>query len=173
MDRVPWQEDLLPGFSALFYNSAAVKEELKAVQEIVLKEPENSVLVLSTFKDTQIGADLMSDLNRASERTKDHVRKTAVLGVTGFKRTLGDMLTSYRTVAEVFRIRGRSQKLAGAGLTTTKNHVHSSLNARECCFIRSSIEKFIIQGTKSKITNQKNGGTIAACVFKKGRKCSR
>jgi hypothetical protein len=80
-------------FSALFYNSAAVKEELKAVQEIVLKEPENSVLVLSTFKDTQIGADLMSDLNRASERTKDHVRKTAVLGVTGFKRTLGDMLT--------------------------------------------------------------------------------
>jgi hypothetical protein len=80
-------------FSALFYNSAAVKEELKAVQEVVLKEPENSVLVLSTFKDTQIGADLMSNLNQASERTKDHVRKTAVLGVTGFKRTLGDMLS--------------------------------------------------------------------------------
>ena len=77
-------------FSALFYNSAAVKEELKAVQEIVLKEPENSVLVLSNFKDTQIGADLMSDLNHASESTKGHVRKTAVLGV---KRTLGDMLT--------------------------------------------------------------------------------
>ena len=80
-------------FSALFYNSAAVREELKAVQEIVLKEPENSVLVLSNFKDTQIGADLMSDLNHASESTKGHVRKTAVLGVTGFKRTLGDMLS--------------------------------------------------------------------------------
>ncbi len=80
-------------FSAQFYNSASVKEELKAVQEVVLNEPVNSVLVLSNFKDTQIGADLMSELNDASAKTKDHVRKTAVLGVSGFKRTLGDMLT--------------------------------------------------------------------------------
>ncbi len=84
---------LYQDFSALFYNSAAVKEELKAVQEIVLKEPMNSVLVISNFKDTQIGADLMSDLNEASAKTKDHVHKTAVLGVTGFKRALGDMLS--------------------------------------------------------------------------------
>ncbi len=80
-------------FSALFYNANAVKDELKAVQEIVLKEPINSVLVLSNFKDTQIGADLISVLNEASAKTKKHVRKTAVLGVAGFKRTLGDMLT--------------------------------------------------------------------------------
>jgi hypothetical protein len=80
-------------FSALFYNSAAVKEELKAVQEVVLNEPLNSVLVISNFKDTQIGAELMSDLNAASAKTKEHVHKTAVLGVTGFKRTLGDMLS--------------------------------------------------------------------------------
>jgi len=80
-------------FSALFYNAGAVKEELNAVQEVVLKEPMNSVLVLSSFKDTQIGSNLMSVLNDASAKTKDHVRKTAVLGVTGFRRTLGDMLT--------------------------------------------------------------------------------
>ena len=80
-------------FSALFYNADAVKEELNAVQEVVLKEPMNSVLVLSSFKDTQIGSNLMSVLNDASAKTKDHVRKTAVLGVTGFRRTLGDMLT--------------------------------------------------------------------------------
>ena len=80
-------------FSALFYNADAVKAELAAVQEIVLKEPTNSVLVISNFKDTQIGSNLMSDLNSASAKTKDHVRKTAVLGVMGFKRTLGDMLT--------------------------------------------------------------------------------
>ncbi|MGA7193265.1 MAG: STAS/SEC14 domain-containing protein [Anaerolineales bacterium] len=80
-------------FSALFFNADAVKNELNAVQEVVLKEPENSVLVLSNFKDTQIGANLMSVLNDASAKTKDHVRKTAVVGVAGFKRTLGDMLT--------------------------------------------------------------------------------
>ncbi len=80
-------------FSTLFYNSQAVKDELAAVQEVVLKEPANSVLVLSNFKDTQVGADLMGTLNDASSRTKNHVRKTAVMGVSGFKRTLGDMLS--------------------------------------------------------------------------------
>ena len=80
-------------FSSLFYNAQAVKDELVAVQEIVLKEPMNSVLIISNFKDTQIGADLMGVLNDASAKTKDHVRKTAVLGVSGFKRTLGDMLS--------------------------------------------------------------------------------
>ncbi len=80
-------------FSALFFNVQAVKDELAAVQEIVLKEPMNSVLVLSNFKDTEISATLMSALNDASARTKDHVQKTAVVGVTGFKRTLGDMLS--------------------------------------------------------------------------------
>ena len=80
-------------FSSLFYNTQAVKDELAAVQEIVLNEPVNSVLVISNFKDTQIGADLMGTLNDASSKTKDHVRKTAVLGVSGFKRTLGDMLS--------------------------------------------------------------------------------
>jgi hypothetical protein len=80
-------------FSALFFNAQAVKDELAAVQEIVLKEPLNSVRVLSNFKDTEIGAHLMNALNEASAKTKDHVRKTAVIGVAGLKRTLGDMLS--------------------------------------------------------------------------------
>ncbi len=80
-------------FSTLFFNAQAVRNELDAVQEVVLKEPKNSVRVLSNFKDTEIGSNLMSALNEASARTKDHVRRTAVVGVTGFKRTLGDMLS--------------------------------------------------------------------------------
>jgi hypothetical protein len=79
-------------FSALFYNAEAVKKELHDVQEVILKEPTNSALVLSNFKDTQIGTNLMPTFNEASARTKDRIRKTAVLGVTGYKRTLGDML---------------------------------------------------------------------------------
>ena len=84
---------LYQDFSNLFYNTQAVKDELAAVEEIVVKEKPNSVLVISNFKDTQVGADLMNVLNEASAKTKDHVHKTAVLGVSGFKRTLGDMLS--------------------------------------------------------------------------------
>ncbi len=80
-------------FSGHLYNSDAVKEELVAVQSIVIREPKNSVRVLADFRDTHITSDLMPLMNAASAMTKDHVYKTAVLGVTGVKRTLADLLT--------------------------------------------------------------------------------
>lgn len=84
----------LQDFSKHFYNSIAVKTELNEVQKIVIAEPKNSVLVLSDFRDTYIGTDLLGAMNSASNATKAHVKKTAVLGVTGVKRKLADMLTA-------------------------------------------------------------------------------
>ena len=81
-------------FSKNFFNSAAVKAELAEVQKIVTAEPKDSVLVLSDFRDTTIGNDLLSSMNAASAATKQHVHKTAVLGVTGVKRKLADLLTA-------------------------------------------------------------------------------
>ena len=81
-------------FSKHFYNSAAVKAELAEVQKIVLGEPQNSVLVLSDLRDTNVGSDLLPTMNAASTATKNYVRKTAVLGVAGMKRKLADMLTA-------------------------------------------------------------------------------
>ena len=80
-------------FANLFFNAQAVKNELAGVQEIVMNEPENSVLVLSDFTNTEISSDLMGILNQASRTTKAYVKKTAVLGVTGVKRTFGDLLS--------------------------------------------------------------------------------
>ena len=85
---------LYQDFSKRFFNSAAVKAELEEVQKIVLAQPLNSVLVLSDFRDTNVGSDLLSAMNSASEATKPHVHKTAVLGVTGMKRKLADLLTA-------------------------------------------------------------------------------
>jgi hypothetical protein len=84
---------LYQDFSNLFFNTKAVKEELEQVESIVLGEPENSVLVISNFENTEISSELMPILNEASKVTKSHVRKTATVGVTGFKRTLGDLLS--------------------------------------------------------------------------------
>lgn len=80
-------------FSGLFYNYDAVKEELKEVQKVVTDQPAGSLLVLSNFTDTTIAGDLMNTLNESSRITKDHVKKTAVLGATGIKRRLAGMLT--------------------------------------------------------------------------------
>ena len=82
-------------FSKNFFNSAAVREELADVQKIVISQPLDSVLVLSDFRDTNVGSDLLSAMNSASEATKAHVQKTAVLGVTGMKRKLADLLLGF------------------------------------------------------------------------------
>ncbi|MCL4269444.1 MAG: hypothetical protein KJZ72_07860 [Anaerolineales bacterium] len=80
-------------FSNNFFNEKAVAEELSQVQEIVMSQPENSVLVISNFSNTELTASLMPILNESSSKTKAHVRKTAVLGVSGIKRALGDLLS--------------------------------------------------------------------------------
>jgi hypothetical protein len=80
-------------FSSMFYDTDAVKQELTQVQAEVVKQPKGSLLVLSDFRDTNITNELMPILNASSAMTKDHVKKTAVLGVTGIKRTLADLLT--------------------------------------------------------------------------------
>jgi hypothetical protein len=85
---------LYQDFSRNFYNSAVVKTELEEVQKIVIAQPLNSVRVLSDFRDTNVGADLLSAMNKASAATKAYVNKTAVLGVTGMKRKLADLLTA-------------------------------------------------------------------------------
>jgi heme oxygenase len=81
-------------FSKLFYNSAAVKAELEELQAIVKAQPKNSVLVLTDMRDTSVGSDLLPAMNAASAVTKAYVRKTAVLGVTGMKRKLADLLST-------------------------------------------------------------------------------
>ncbi len=84
---------LYQDFSNLFFNTNAIKEELEQVQAIVLSEPASSVLVISNFTNTEITNELMPILNQASKATNPHVRKTATLGVTGIKRSLGDLLS--------------------------------------------------------------------------------
>lgn len=81
-------------FSKHFFNSGAVKTELEEVQKVVTAQPKDSVLVLSDFRDTNVGSDLLASMNAASAATKAYVHKTAVLGVTGMKRKLADMLTA-------------------------------------------------------------------------------
>ena len=80
-------------YSNHFFNEEPVKQELVEVQSVVLSQPVDSVLVLTNFTNTEITKNIMPLLNEASAATKSHVHKTAVIGVTGIKRTLGDLLS--------------------------------------------------------------------------------
>jgi hypothetical protein len=80
-------------FSGLLYDTDALKKELTQVQAEVISHPKNSLLILSDFRDTHITNEMMPILNASSAKTKDHVKRTAVLGVIGVKRMLADLLT--------------------------------------------------------------------------------
>ena len=82
-------------FSDLNEDVEAIKQELAQVQAEVLSHPKDSLLILSDFRGTNITGEIMPIMNEASAKTKDHVHKTAVLGVTGIKRALADLLTSF------------------------------------------------------------------------------
>jgi len=81
-------------FSNLESDTEAIRQELEQVQAEVVSHPKDSLLILSDFRGTHITGEIMPILNASSAKTKDHVHKTAVLGVTGVKRTLADFLTS-------------------------------------------------------------------------------
>lgn len=73
-------------------HSESVIPELEAVQSEVVKQPLNSVLVLADFRETAVGRDLLQTMIKSSNLTKAHVRKTAVLGITGTKRMMANVL---------------------------------------------------------------------------------
>jgi hypothetical protein len=78
-----------------FVNMEPVIQELADVQAIVCKSLENSVLVLADFRQTRISKDLMDLLIVSSNITKSHIKKTAVLGISGTKRVLADILIRF------------------------------------------------------------------------------
>jgi len=84
---------LYQDYSNFFFNEHALRKELEEVQALVLAEAENSLLVLTNMANTEVTMTVMPVLNEASRVTRSHIRKTAVLGVSGIKRTLGDLLS--------------------------------------------------------------------------------
>jgi hypothetical protein len=89
--QIFWQN--FSSFSLL--DTDVLRAELHMVQEIVLRQPKHSVLVLADFRNTQIGKDLMDLMVDSSKLTKDCVKKTAVLGIYGTKRVLADALIRF------------------------------------------------------------------------------
>lgn len=65
-------------FSGSMYDAVALKEKLTAMRAEVLQHTNNSLLVLSDFRDTNITSEMMSILNASSAMTNEHFHKTAV-----------------------------------------------------------------------------------------------
>ncbi len=81
--------------SGFLTDTAALDEELKGAGDAICQQPENSVLVLVDVRDTVGAAEVVQLLKNSSLRTKKHVRKTATVGIAGFRKVLLDAINRF------------------------------------------------------------------------------
>ncbi|MBN1591422.1 MAG: hypothetical protein JW888_18055 [Pirellulales bacterium] len=67
-----------------------LKAELDTVVALLLQEPEKSVLALTDIRGSIASRPVIAMFKRAATVTAKHVRKQAVVGVTGLKKVLFD-----------------------------------------------------------------------------------
>ncbi len=73
----------------------ALGRELDECGVVARQQPENSVLLLVDVRDTVGSAEAVQLLKNSTVRTKKHVRKTAVIGVSGYRKVLLDAINRF------------------------------------------------------------------------------
>jgi hypothetical protein len=73
----------------------ALKAELDEASAITCQQPENSLLVLTDVRGTVLSTEVLNIGKESSARTTKHVHKTAVLGISGFRKVLLDAVSRF------------------------------------------------------------------------------
>lgn len=82
----------LVDYSNFGSNTALIREEAKGIIETVTREPLNSVLALTDVRGTTGTLNTISVMKRVVTSTNRHVRRRAVVGVSGLRESLLDMV---------------------------------------------------------------------------------
>lgn len=82
----------LVDYSNFGSDAALMREEAKAIVEAVTREPLNSVLALSDVRGTAGTPENLSVMKSVVARTNRHVRRRAVVGVSGPRQALLDIV---------------------------------------------------------------------------------
>ncbi len=86
---------LYADYSGFPSDSEEQKAEIAHVNELACREPRGTVLLLVNVEGSTGTKDAISSLKESAVKVKNSVVKTAVVGVTGFKGVLMNMIASY------------------------------------------------------------------------------
>jgi hypothetical protein len=75
-------------YSGFGRNIDALKVEVDGADSQIEQSPADSALVLVDIRNTVTSTDVVSLFKASTARTKGHVKKTAIVGVTGVQRIL-------------------------------------------------------------------------------------
>jgi len=75
--------------------SAALREELMQAEAVAYQQPGGSLLVLTDVRDTILSSEVMDFVKESSARATKHVRKEAIIGITGIRQVLLDAVSRF------------------------------------------------------------------------------
>jgi hypothetical protein len=73
----------------------ALREELVQAEAAAYREPEGSLLVLTDVRDTILSSEVMDFVKQSSARATKHIRKEAIIGMTGIRQVLLDAVSRF------------------------------------------------------------------------------
>ena len=86
-------------YSGFGLDFQSLKIEVNAVDDLLVQEPEDSVITLIDFRNTVGSIEAVELLKEGAGRTRKHIRKNAILGISGVRKILLDAVT--RLTAQV------------------------------------------------------------------------
>jgi hypothetical protein len=66
----------------------ALGAEIDAVDELILREPPDSVLLLADLRNTVTSSAVVDLFKKSSAKTKGYVRRQAIVGISGIQKML-------------------------------------------------------------------------------------
>ena len=90
-------------YSGFDLDFQSLKTEVNAVDDLISKEPDDSVLTLIDFRNTVGTSEVVALFKQGANRTRKNIHKNAILGITGVRKILLDAVTRLTNqVAQTF-----------------------------------------------------------------------
>lgn len=89
------QRVLYCDFSGFKSDVDSLKREVDAADQEIIKEPKGSVLLMADLRNTVASGQVVEMFKHSAVLTNPYVKKQAVIGVTGFKRFLADVVARF------------------------------------------------------------------------------
>jgi len=80
-------------YSGFGMDFQSLKTEVNAVDELIMQEPEDSVINLIDFRNTVGSVEAVDLFKQNASRTRKYIRKNAILGISGLRKILLDAVT--------------------------------------------------------------------------------
>ena len=82
-------------FTDFGIDADALQVEIEAADRQICLQPENTVLALADLRNTVASRKVVDLFKHSASATRRHVRKQAVVGVTGIKRLLAEAVARF------------------------------------------------------------------------------